>query len=148
KQHESAAPAESISNVEPVNPVDLPATWQRLLDVLSQKGPGIPSILSHGELKRIEDGKAVIQFSSPTFAAMLDRNGKKDVIRDELSKLLEKPVGVAIELNEEAGPAPTQAPQRPAPVVQPRAAVRPPPQPVMQTVPGIRITPELKDELK
>ena len=87
-------------NVESVEPTDLPRTWQRLLDILSKKGPGIPSILSHGELKSIDGGKATIQFSSPTFAAMLDRNGKKEVIRDELSKLLEQPVGVAIEVNE------------------------------------------------
>jgi hypothetical protein len=128
--------------------MDLPTTWQRLLDILSKRGPGIPSILSHGELKRIEGGKAVIQFSSPTFAAMLDRNGKKDVIRDELSRLLDQPTGIDIELNELAEPAPVAA--RPTPP-GPRTTPRTPAQPVMQSFPvsaGIRITPELKDELR
>jgi DNA polymerase III subunit gamma/tau len=137
------------SNVEPVVAADLPGTWQRLLDALSKKGPGIPSILSHGELKSIGEDKVVIQFSSQTFADMLDRNGKKDMVRDELSNLLQKPVGVAIEINECVETAPVAAAARPAPPQ--RAAVRPPPQPVMQSIPaspGIRITPELKDELR
>ncbi len=138
-------------NVESVEPADLPRTWQRLLDILSKKGPGIPSILSHGELKSIDGGKATIQFSSPTFAAMLDRNGKKDVIRDELSKLLEQPVGVAIEVSEveEAVVAPV-APRQATPLPS-RAPARAQNQPVMQSVPvstGIRITPELKESLR
>ena len=143
KQHEST---ESVSNIESVAPTDLPNTWQRLLDILSQKGPGIPSILSHGELKSIDNGKVVIRFSSPTFAAMLDRNGKKDVIRDELSNLLQQNVGVAIEVEEapESSPAPT----RPVASV-PRPVMRSAPQPIAAPIStGIRITPELKEELR
>jgi DNA polymerase-3 subunit gamma/tau len=145
KQREST---EAASNVEPVVATDLPNTWQRLLDILSQKGPGIPSILSHGELKSIDNGKVVIRFSSPTFAAMLDRNGKKDVIRDELSNLLKQNVGVAIEVEEATESAP--APVRPVASV-PRPVMRSAPQSIAQAAPvstGIRITPELKEELR
>jgi hypothetical protein len=154
KQQESTEPISNpVSNVEPVVSTDLPATWQRLLDILSQKGPGIPSILSHGELKSIDGGKVVIKFSSATFAAMLDRNGKKEVIRDELSKLLEQPVGVAIEVSEDEQSAAVPVVSRSvAPMPAPsRAPSRPAPQPVMQSTPastGIRITPELKEELR
>ena len=144
KQHESAQP--NPSNVEPVSASDLPTTWQRLLDILAAKGPGIPSILSHGELKSVADGKAVIEFTSTTFAAMIDRNGKKDVIRDELSKLLDKPVSLAIEVSEhaEAIAMPQPAPQKRAiPASAPKAAI--PSAPIST---GLRITPELKQELR
>jgi hypothetical protein len=82
---------------------------------------------------------------------MLDRNGKKDVIRDELSKLLEHPVGVAIEVSggEEVVTAPV-APRQVAPAPS-RAPARTQNQPVMQSVPvsqGIRITSELKESLR
>jgi hypothetical protein len=144
KQHEMA-PTES-PNVEAVSSSDLPTTWQRLLDILAARGPGIPSILSHGELKSLADGKAVIEFSSPTFAAMIDRNGKKDVIRDELSKMLDTPVSLAIEVSEQAeaapGPQPTPA-KRPTPPSPAKAAI--PSAPIST---GLRITPELKQELR
>ena len=148
----ASAGGEPSQSQEPPNitATDLPNTWQRLLDVLSKKGPGIPSILSHGELKSIGDDNVVIQFSSPTFAAMLDRNGKKDVIRDELSTLLARPVGVAIEVSEEIESAPAAVAPRPTPAPSPKPAFRPT-APVMQSVPvstGLRLTSELKEELR
>ncbi len=148
----ASAGGEPSQPQEPPNitATDLPNTWQRLLDVLSKKGPGIPSILSHGELKSIGDDNVVIQFSSPTFAAMLDRNGKKDVIRDELSTLLARPVGVAIEVSEEIESAPAAVAPRPTPAPSPKPAFRPT-APVMQSVPvstGLRLTSELKEALR
>ena len=66
------------------------------------------------------------------FAAMLDRNGKKDVIRDELSSLLKQNVGVAIEVEE----APESAPPPARPVASvPRPVMRSAPQPIAQSAP-------------
>jgi DNA polymerase-3 subunit gamma/tau len=140
QDNQSAAP-----NIEPISPSDLPATWQRLLQALGTKSAGIPSLLSHGELKSIGDNTAVIQFSDATLATMLDRNGKKDLIRDELSKLLEKPIGVSIEVVERINTepvAPIPAPRAPRPTPKETA-----PAPAM-AAPTIRITPELKTELR
>jgi DNA polymerase III subunit gamma/tau len=142
KQHESVEPA---SNIEPVAAADLPTTWQRLLQALGTKSAGIPSLLSHGELKSIGDDTAVIQFSDSTLATMLDRNGKKDLIRDELSRLLEKPIGIAIEVVEQTEPEAAPQSQRPRierPVVNQSA-----PTPAI-AIPTIRVTPELKTELR
>jgi DNA polymerase III gamma/tau subunit len=161
KQHESVAPTETTSteavvtetmtNVEPVGvaSTDLTEIWNSLLGRLHSKGPGLPPLLAGAKLVGIDDGKAVIRFNDPTPARMLDRNGKKEVIRDELSSLLNQSVGVAIEVDEtQPAPAAPQPARAPAP---PRAPARAVQQPVMMQAPvsqGLRITPELKEELR
>ncbi len=147
KQHESPGEPASAGgpNIEPVTAADLPTTWQRLLEALGTKSAGIPSLLSHGELKSIGDNTAVIQFSDSTLATMLDRNGKKDLIRDELSRLLEKPIGIAIEVVERTEPEAAPQPQRPR-VERPVVNETAPTQAI--AIPTIRVTPELKTELR
>ena len=39
---------------------DLPAVWQRLLDLLAARGPALHSLVMHGKLVGIEDDSAVI----------------------------------------------------------------------------------------
>jgi hypothetical protein len=148
----TVATSETITNVEPVGvaSTDLTEIWNSLLGRLQCKGPGLPPLLAGAKLVGIDDGKAVIRFSDPTPARMLDRNGKKEVIRDELSSLLNQSVGVAIEVDETqpVAPAAPQPARAPAP---PRAPARAAQQPVMMQAPvsqGLRITPELKEELR
>ena len=50
----------------------------------------------HDVLRAIEDGRAVIRYDKrhETFVKMLDRNGKKDVVRDALTEIVGGPLGV------------------------------------------------------
>src|SRR5688572_620886 len=143
---QAAEPDASQSNVEAVDPANLPEVWQKLLDVLAQKGPGIPSLLAHAKLVGIEDGNATIRYAKhhETFVKMFDRNGKKEQVREAFAQVLQQPVGVQFDLEPESdvpvatapAPAPHAAkpqavvpvrreiPQRPDPALAP-AAMRP-----------------------
>ncbi|HYO09918.1 MAG TPA: DNA polymerase III subunit gamma/tau, partial [Tepidisphaeraceae bacterium] len=99
-----AAPAPAAhpaSNVELVNVDDLPVVWQKLLDALAARGPALHSLVSHGRLSAIEDGRAVISYEKrhETFVKLLDRNGKKDIVRETLSSVAGKPLGVRFEID-------------------------------------------------
>jgi len=87
-------------NIEPVDVANLPEAWRAMLEVLSAHGAGLHSLLASGTLARIEDGRAIVQFGAEheTYAKLLDRNGKKDLVRDGLSKVLGQPVGISFEV--------------------------------------------------
>jgi DNA polymerase-3 subunit gamma/tau len=138
------------SNVEPVNPTDFDNVMSRLRRAVHDRSPAIDGFLMHGRFVGVEDGVAVIRYGADHEAAatMLDRNGKRDVIQSELSQLLGEPVGVKFLVEAEAQSpvsARTQvAVTTPRPIVHREIRVAPAP-PVQQ---GIRITPELREELK
>ena len=144
----SSSPAiESNANVEPVDPANLPVLWQTLLKALAaQHGPMFHSLLSPGKLIAIDDGRAVISYAAQheTFAKMLERNGKKDIVRDKLSELLGHGVGVkfAIEADTPSASPATPASQPPAPRRPMPAPDAPDPQP------AVKITPELIESLR
>jgi DNA polymerase III gamma/tau subunit len=178
KQHQAQEPepaaqpapvasAPTVSNIEPVNVHDLPHVWQKLLDVLAARGPALHSLVSHGKLTAIEDGRAVISYDRKhqTFVKLLDRNGKKDVVREALSQVAGQPLGVRFDVDDSgsddtaATPASSSAtavmeapPARPA--VTPAARREPvrvaveAPQRVAPPPNVIRITPELKESLR
>jgi DNA polymerase-3 subunit gamma/tau len=149
----TSSPNSEPSNVEPVATADLPAKWQALLAAIAQHGPALTGLLTHGQLVAIDEGRAVIRYSKQheTFVKMLERNGKKDLLRDTLSQVLEQAVGVRFEVAEGEAPVatPTVAP------VQTQTAVRRSPvpaavaQPVVQEVASntIRITDEIRGKL-
>ena len=158
----SAAPATKAesSNVEPVETNGLPAKWKTLLALIAKTGPALSGLLTHGQLVAVEDGRAVIRYSKQheTFVKMLERNGKKDVLRDALSQVLEQPVGVRFEVDDAvvpatatttaavAAPLPTTSPvQSPRPAPKPAAA--PPPPPPVETANTIRVTDEIRAKL-
>ena len=94
---------------------------------------------------------AIVRFAHDHDAVlrMLDRNGKKDAIKEILTQLLHQTVGVKFELE----PAPS-APEREAAQPEPRAvAMRrsapppPPSEPGPVSAPS-RITPEMKESLR
>jgi hypothetical protein len=98
----------------------------------------------------IEDGRAVIRYGAQheTFVKMLERNGKKDLVRDAITRVLRQSIGVRFEVElapeaEEAAPgqevpAAPEATRRPA--AQERAPARMPEPPAPPTV---KVTPEL-----
>ena len=108
-------------------------------------GPRLHGILSHGQLVGIEDGVAVIRYGAQhdTFVKMLERNGKKDAVRDAMTRLLNQSVGVRFEVAAEAAspaPAATPAPPQngtPPPPRRPGApAGEAPPPPSAPAAPG------------
>jgi DNA polymerase-3 subunit gamma/tau len=140
------------SNVEAVDRQDFDNVMSRLRSAVHDRSPAIDGFLMHGQFVGVEDGVAVIRYAHDHGAAalMLDRNGKKDVIQSELSQLLGEPVGVKFLVDAETVPS---AAAKPPPALPVRREIRstaapvpqPPPRPVQ---PEVRITPELRDELK
>ncbi len=149
KKNDEVGPpiAAEPANVESVAMNDLPAVWQTMLNVLSSKGAGFLPLVEDASLVSIDDDVAVLQYphDRDTIVRMLDRNGKRDVIRDALSGILHKSIGLKIEL----APAPVPAAEESdAPVAN---KVRPAPLPPAPRVPEpetVRITKELRAELR
>jgi DNA polymerase-3 subunit gamma/tau len=138
-----AAPA---SNVEAVDPSNLPAIWQAMLTLLATKGPALAPLVEGGRFVGVQDGRAVIRYphGHETMLKMLDRNGKKEQIRDAFTQVLGESVGIAFECDSEAI---AEAPATPATVPPPQVSVAatPPPQ-KQQNMPAdsqIRLTAEL-----
>jgi DNA polymerase-3 subunit gamma/tau len=140
-----APPApEPIANIEPVDPSNLPAVWQALLRLLAEHGPVLQSLVSPGRLIAIDDGRAVIRYGPQhgTFVKMLERNGKKDLVREKLTQVLGQSVGVKFEVDAGVETAPPAAASPP-----PRAAAPPLPEPTPAS-PAVKLTPELIESLR
>ena len=76
---EAPSPVDESPNIELVGLHDLPNVWRQLLELLAARGASLHSLMIHGKLTAIEDGRAVISYGKKheTFVKMLDRNGKK-----------------------------------------------------------------------
>ena len=147
--------AEAFSNVEAVSENDLGAMWKSLLEMMTPHGPALHSLLAHGTFSEVRDGQALIRYSkkNETFTKLLDRNGKKDLVRDGLSKLLGKPVGVRFMVDEAVGDVEAVGvvpPSVPAPRAAPHGtrASAPVEPPTPAGPPAIRITPELVEQMR
>jgi hypothetical protein len=143
--------AEQSSNVEAVNANDFDAVMSKLRSAIHQKSPGIDGWLVHAKYLGVRDGIAVIRYSSEqaVAAAALDRNGKREIIQSELSSVLGETVGVKFEVEQidvsasvETSPAPARIPVRREIA---RASPVPPPE---AAAPSIRITAELREQLR
>jgi DNA polymerase III subunit gamma/tau len=136
------------ANIEPINPGDLPGQWQAMLALLSQHGPALHGMLSQGRFIGVEDGRAVIRVSKmhETFIKRLEQNGKKDIVREVVSKVLNEPVGVRFEVEEL--PAAVPAIERNIPTYAEPGPARPiisaPPEPVNN---AIRLSDEMRSKL-
>ena len=142
---------ESASNVLPVSPTDLDGIWRMLLQVLGAKSSATPALLQGAKLVGVEDGMAVVRFAHDHQAVvrMLDRNGKKDAIKEILTNLLQQNVGVKFELE----PAPPETVAEAEEPATRAASVRRsplPPAPAASTEPSSpsRLTPEMKEALR
>jgi DNA polymerase-3 subunit gamma/tau len=138
-------PAEPpVSNVEPIDQSNLPEIWQALLALLTSKGPALASLLQEGRFVGVLDGRAVIRYphGHDTIVKMLDRNGKKEQIRDAFTQVLNQSVGIAFECDSDA---PAAAPAAAAILPPPRTPITPPQskQNFAPAEPTIRLTAEL-----
>lgn len=91
------------AEITPVaDPNDLPAVWRAVLAQVANHGPSVHAMLSRARFAGIDDGCATIEYGAAdeTFCKMLERNGKKDLVRDLLSKLLNRSVGIKVRLVE------------------------------------------------
>jgi hypothetical protein len=126
--------------------------WKALLQLLSQHGPGLHSLLSHGRLVAIEDGRAVIRYGAQheTLVRMLDRNGKKELVREAVARVLRQSIGVKFEVD--AAPEGAETPRDPlpppAPDVQRRSASPEATRPIAPPAPVVKITPELIESIR
>ena len=153
---DAPAPAPPEANVEPVARHDLPELWKNLLaDLTTRHGPALPAMLAPGRLADFNDDQAVIRYGAQdaTFVRMLDRNGKKDLVRDAMSNLLRRPVGVTFEVDAEPeSPAAPSAAQAARPAPQPPQARRPAPPPPREPeappAPVQRVTPEMVEQIR
>ncbi len=120
EQHGKSAPSEPVeapepssepSNVEPVGATDLDSVWRRFCSEISTQGPMWSSILSQGKLIEVGDNVAVIRYGNQheTFVKRIEKNGKRDVVRDAMSKALQRPIGVQLQVDE--APSANEAPR-------------------------------------
>ena len=124
---------------------DLPGVWQAAVARLADQGPSLQSLLGPGRLTSIQNDSAVVCFAAQheTFVRRLDRNGKKELVRDALSAVLGRPMGVSFEVApEEVAPPATAEPVNGKPV-------RPgPAETSFESAAPARLTPEMTDEIR
>ena len=144
--------ASEPSNVEAVDPANLPAVWKSLLELAAETGPGLPALLIPGTLVAVDGNQAVIRYGSDhdTFPKMLERNGKKEQLRDAFSRVLNRSIGVRFEVDSAPAAAPSPAPAEAAKASRPNQRPARPPEPVMQAPAAatIPLTPELRKSME
>ena len=145
-----------------VAPVDDGGVWKALLEHLEQQGPrgiGLSSLLSLGRFAGVDSDYAVIRFpdANSTIAQMLEKNGKKEQLRDALTMVRGQQTGVRFEVD--PPPAAGEASVAPAAPASPAASSRPDPAaarpaPARETRPPEpapvvnRLTPEVRAALE
>jgi DNA polymerase III subunit gamma/tau len=125
---QSPAPVES--NIEPVDPNNLGSVWRALLGVMHEHGPSLHGLLSAGQLTGVEDDQAVIRYTAKDefCVKMLQRNGKRELVCDAMSRVLGRAIGVKFEVSGSApGGAPAAAVPSPAAARPAPPASQPPP---------------------
>jgi DNA polymerase-3 subunit gamma/tau len=149
-KHVASTKAEA-PNIVPVRSGDLSEKWTAMISLLAEQGPALPGLLQHGQFIGIEEGRAVIRYSAQheTFVKLLERNGKKDLVRDALSKVMDTPVGIRFEVSDAPAPVPAaivpaKTPSEPARRSSP--AIAPSPSAV-DTSNVIRLTDEMRSTL-
>ena len=158
--HDSQAGA-SASNIEPVNPTNLPEVWRQLLGLLAAKGPMLQSLVTPGRLVDISNGFATIRYAAgqETFVKLLERNGKREIVRDKLAEVLGQSIGIKFEVDKAPEGAQAPAPTNDSPAPTPASSARPAPQsraapapapeaPPAPAAPVIKLTPELIESLR
>jgi DNA polymerase-3 subunit gamma/tau len=149
---QAAAIKAEIARPAPAVGGDMADTWNAMISLLSQNGHGIPALLTNARVAGIDDGLAVIRFAPQNehCIKMLERNGKKDLVRDALSKVLDQAVGVRFEISDAVvAPVPASvasAPVQPAKKSTPAAAPSPQPVPA-ESSNSVRVTEEKRAEL-
>jgi DNA polymerase III gamma/tau subunit len=143
-------------HVEPVQSGELSERWKAVIVMLAPQGPALSGLLQNGQFVRIDDGIAVVRYSSKneTNVKLLERANKKDLVRDALSKVMDQPLGVRFEISDTAVAEMNTTPSAPpaAAVAPVQAAKRPMPAATTPPAPAensnvIRLTDEKRTEL-
>jgi hypothetical protein len=156
KQKAQIAPTQPVaanSNVESIDPTDLPAVHRAMLALIARQGQkSLEGLLSQGQFAGVEDGRAILRYpkSQETTVRLLDKNGKREAVVDALSEVLNQRVGVRFELDVAGDDS--QAAPPPSPLSRPTAprlaSSAPAPAPEAPAAPSIRVTAELRAELE
>ena len=144
------------SNVEPVDTSNLLAVYKSMLTLIAKHGPSLPGLLAGGQFIGVEEGRAIIRYpkSQETTVRLLDKNGKRELVVDALSEVLNQRVGVRFEVDaadESPGAASANTPSSASPrstAARANAALAPSPTPEVPSTPSIRLTAELRAELE
>lgn len=126
--------------------------WKACLKLLTSQGPGLHSLFSQGKLVAIEDDRAILRFSPQheTFVVNWEKNGKKEVVREAISRVINQKIGVKFEIDAEASP-PDSASSKAAPTPATSSSPRSESQriePSGPATPTIKVTPELVASLR
>lgn len=135
------------SNLEPMDPTNLPATYQAMLRLIAKHGPSLEGLLSQGQFLGVVEGRAVIRYgkSQEHAVRILEKHSKKDLIISTLSEVLNQKVGLKFEVDEAQEVAPAVVAEV---VSKPGAARVAATAPEAPAAPLIRLTPELRAELE
>jgi hypothetical protein len=156
KQKAQAAPAQPVaanSNVDSVDPTDLPAVHRAMLALIARQGQkSLEGLLSQGQFAGVEDGRAILRYpkSQETTVRLLDRNGKRKLVVEALSEVLNQPVGVLFEIdpNDDSPSTPPASSAAARPAAPRPTHPAPAPAPESPAAPSIRVTAELRAELE
>ncbi len=128
RKNSAAAGGRAVAAPTPPAPApvaSLTDLWQSLLDRLYQRGPSIHALVIPGRLESLDEGLATIRYpaAQSTFIKLLERNGKKEIVRDLLGELIQRPVGLRLEADaEEAELATAHSPPSPTAQMHSRLA--------------------------
>ncbi len=124
-----------------VDASDSDAVWCAVKTQLQDR-PGIWSLLAQGRFAGFDDSRAVIQFapSKATFVSMLEKNGKADQLRQVLSDIIGKKVGIKFDV--------VDLPETPIPVEEAGSPTTAAAGATVIAPPGPRLTQDLKDSLR
>jgi hypothetical protein len=145
------APPPPASNIEPVDPNNLPAIWKTLLSLLQERKASLHSLVSPGRLVDIKDDQAVIRYAAADdfFPKSLARNGKKELLSDAFSQVLGRVIGVRFEVDAAAESGAAEPPSNMLPSPSAPTADQPPSRPTPQApAPPPRLTNEQRQELE
>jgi hypothetical protein len=149
----AAVPARLVdANVEPVDGANVSGVWKAMLGLLAKHGQSLQGLLSQGRFVGIEEGRAVIRYSKAqeTTVRLMERNGKRELVSEALSAVLNQPTGVRFEIDADDASAPVAASAPSASATRSASTARPAAAPVPEPAgtPAIRLTPELRAELE
>ena len=154
----NAAPAPvpaALPSADDLDTSDLGHVWHRLHTALAEShGPMLQSLLINGRLASINDGLAIVHYAAEhdSQVRLLGKNNRSDLVRQKLTELLGRSIGVKFEINGSGEVPPvanakTEVPAAAAPSrgSAPAKSPEPPPAPA---APTIKITPELIETLR
>ena len=110
----------------------------------------LQTLLINGRLASIEDGVAIVHYADEheQQVKLLGKNGRNDLVRQKLTELLGKSIGVKFEINGSTEAPAAAKPEAVAAPLRDAAPAKLPEPPPAPAAPTIKITPELIETLR